>query len=74
MKNYLKKIKKDIDKIKKVSNNIIMNITTLRDLKHMQKEGLFTSDQVLMIINRGAFKSNQEPRIWIFDNWKKGEY
>ena len=41
-----------------------------RDLEWMQKNGLFTSDQILMIINKHAFVSTQKSPIWEFENWK----
>nr|DAG78026.1 MAG TPA: hypothetical protein [Microviridae sp.] len=74
MKNYLKKIKKSIDKIKNISNNIIMKSKIFnRDLEWMRLHGLFTEDQIKMIQNKEAFASNQISIIWEMKNWKLGE-
>ena len=67
MKKYLKKINNTIDKIKNISNNINMRY---EDLKWMQKNGLFTSDQILMITNKYTFASTQKSLEWEFENWK----
>lgn len=67
MKKYLKKINNTIDKIKNISNNIIMRY---EDLKWMQTNGLFTSDQILMITSKCAFASTQKSLEWEFHNWK----
>lgn len=74
MKNYLKKIKKSIDKIKNISNNIIMKSKiSNKDLEWMRLHGLFTDDQIKMIQTKKAFVSNQIPIIWELSNWKLGE-
>ena len=71
MKKNLKKLENAIDKIKNISNNI--NMGYIKDLEWMRLNGLFTMDQVKMIIDKKAFVSNQIPNIWIFKNWKLGE-
>lgn len=45
----------------------------IKDLEWMRLNGLFTIDQVKMIIDKKAFVSNQIPNTWNFKNWKLGE-